>query len=119
MNPDPYRTHMAPQRGPAELTPFPLQETRYARSLGPMLQGAKDGGNGVGSGHGEGQAQGRSGLLPAAHRWFRWMCDGWGGGREGYVHTMILSAESLSIVLLVVVGSSVVRYRMIWRVVGS
>jgi hypothetical protein len=41
------------------------------------------------------------------------------GGREGYVHTMILSAESLSIVLLVVVGSSVVRYRMIWRVVGS
>lgn len=42
-----------------------------------------------------------------------------GGGREGYVHTMILSAESLSIVLLVVVGSSVVRYRMIWRVVGS
>jgi hypothetical protein len=70
MNPDPYRTHMAPQRGPAELTPFPLQETRYARSLGPMLQGAKDGGNGVGSGHGEGQAQGRSGLLPAAHRCF-------------------------------------------------
>lgn len=31
----------------------------------------------MGSGHGEGQAQGRSGLLPAAHRWFV------GGGREG------------------------------------
>jgi hypothetical protein len=116
MNPDPYRTHMAPQRGPAKLTPFPLQETRYAKSLGPMLKGTKEGGNGVGSGHGEGQAQGRSGLLPAAHRWFRWICDGW--GREGGVHIVFLSAESLSIVELVV-ESSVVMYRTIWRGVGS
>lgn len=33
--------HGSPARPPANLTPFPLQETRYARSLGPMLQGAK------------------------------------------------------------------------------
>lgn len=45
----------------------------------------------MGSGHGEGQAQGRSGLLPAAHRWFV------GGGRERTVHAVSfsLSAESL------------------------